>query len=472
MNYPQTVEKVNVLILSDDRATQKSLYELLCRNGYIVDITESVEGAVSHIEKKFCHVILTDMYTAGLELLKIINNSCPIPMIMLTSYSNIEFAVKSVKMGVFDYLLRPVEDKKIISAIERASTVISPLEKGRAVLKKPLQKEDIYHDLLGRSNHMKNIYSLIGRIANAKATVLLCGESGTGKRVIAHAIHEADSTKRDRPFIEVSCGALPKDVIESELFGHTKGAFTGAIVDRKGRFELAHSGTILLDDIDCFSLELQAKLLRVLQEKEFERVGDNKTIKVDARVIAATNQDLRKAVNDGRFREDLYYRINVISIKIPPLRERKEDLHLFITHFVNFYSKENNRKIKKISQEALQPLLSYDWPGNVRELENIIERAVILDVDDIIDKDDLPESIFDEKKNLAVGSSASIIQDRLKPLKEALREPEKVHILNILQEVGWNKKKAALRLGVNRTTLYNKLRLHNIGSNSNSNKNN
>ena len=288
------------------------------------------------------------------------------------------------------------------------------------------------------------------------------GDSGTGKRLLAHAIHKADKKRRHKPFIEVSCGALPREIIESELFGHTKGAFTGAISDRKGRFELAHGGTMLLDDIDSLPLDLQVKLLRVMQQKEFERVGDHRTIKVDVRIITSTNQDLEKLVADKKFREDLYYRLNVISINIPPLRERKEDLQLLVDHFVDLYSKENHKKIKGVSPDALQAMMNYSWPGNIRELENIIERAVILDTDNVIKPADLPDIITNGNVLLNVESNQNIITKFTSTLKDILQEPEKVHILRVLKEVGGNKKKAARKLGVNRTTLYNKLRKYSI----------
>ena len=287
------------------------------------------------------------------------------------------------------------------------------------------------------------------------------GESGTGKRMIARAIHKSDKKRRDKPFMEISCGALPREIIESELFGHTKGSFTGAINERKGRFELAHGGTVLLDDIDSFSLDLQVKLLRVLQHKEFERVGDHKTIKVGVRFIVSTNQDLEKAIADKKFREDLYYRLNVISITVPPLRNRKDDLPLLVNHFMNLYSKENHKKIKCVLDDTISTMMNYDWPGNIRELENIIERAVILDTDGVIGSDDLPELLvgnallpFDTKINGNVVSAVS--------LKDALEEPERVYILQVMEEMGWNKKRAAKRLGVNRTTLYNKLKKYNL----------
>jgi DNA-binding NtrC family response regulator len=364
-------------------------------------------------------------------------------------------------MGAFDYFVRPVEDNKILASIKRALASQTPTEEKATPIRKSLRKGNAYHGLIGGSKIMEDIYSVLERVSNSKATVLLRGESGTGKRLIAHALHETDRKRRNKPIIEMSCGALPREIIESELFGHTKGAFTGAINDRKGRFELADGGTILLDDIDSLALDLQVKLLRVLQHKEFERVGDNKTIKVDVRIVVSTNQDLEKAVHAKKFREDLYYRLNVISINVPPLRERKDDLPLLVEHFINIYSKENSKKIKKISEDVIPILNGYNWPGNIRELENIIERAVILDTNNIIEKEDLPDIILAGSSHLNPGLGDKVIE-AFSSLKHALQEPEKVHILQVLKEVGWNKKKAADKLGVNRTTLYNKLRKYNI----------
>lgn len=460
------MDKCRILIANSDRLTQKSLYEMLCRNEYKVEIADSVKEALDCLEDNFYQVVLTDISDIGdLELLKKISEkSCRSKVIILTSYGNVEAAVNSIKMGAFDYLVRPVEDVKIISSIKRAiasqsASEIMPAPSGKKISK----KNEPFHGLVGNNRTMQDIYSILERISSSKATVLLRGESGTGKRLVAHALHKSDKKRCNRPFVEMSCGALPREIIESELFGHTKGAFTGAINDRKGRFELADGGTILLDDIDSLTLDLQVKLLRVLQHKEFERVGDNRTIKVDVRIIVATNQDLEKAVGAKRFREDLYYRLNVISINIPPLRERKDDLPLLIEHFINIYSKENHKKIKEISRDVMPILINYDWPGNIRELENIIERAVILDTDNVIAKEDLPEIILNRSTYLNSGLGGKVIE-AFSSLKHVLQEPEKVHILHVLKEVGWNKKKAATKLGVNRTTLYNKLRKYNITS--------
>ncbi|MBF0217254.1 MAG: sigma-54-dependent Fis family transcriptional regulator [Candidatus Omnitrophica bacterium] len=321
---------------------------------------------------------------------------------------------------------------------------------------------DDFYGIIGKSPGMKKIFSMVDKIAASSATVLIHGESGTGKRVIAHAIHKADKGPRGKgPFIEISCGALPREIIESELFGHTKGAFTGAINDHKGRFEQADKGTILLDDIDTLSLDLQVKLLRVLQQKEFERVGDHKTVKVDARIIATTNNDLKKLVAEKKFREDLYYRLFVISLDSPPLRGRKEDLPLLVTHFLGVYSGENRKKINGVSDEAMSVLMEYNWPGNIRQLENVMERAVIMDSDGEITKEDLPEELS-QKASGPLVPERDASSEEPGALKDFLKQPEKVYILNVLKEVGWNKKKAACKLGVNRTTLYNKIRKYNI----------
>ena len=454
------MNKPRVLIASEDRLTRKSLYELICQHGYEAGITHSVKDVMACLDEKICHVILADIAGADdLKILKLIKEKgYPSRIITMASHSDIEESLNGVAT---DCLVRPVEDKKIISSIEKALSKASCGEPKSSFLKKPLHKEDTFYDLVGQSPSFKEIYSLIERISSSKATILLRGESGTGKRMIARAIHKADKKRRDKPFMEISCGALPREIIESELFGHTKGSFTGAINERKGRFELAHGGTVLLDDIDSFSPDLQVKLLRVLQHKEFEMVGDHKTIKVDIRFIVSTNQDLEKAIADKKFREDLYYRLNVISITVPPLRNRKDDLPLLVNHFMNLYSKENHKKIKCVSDDTMNTLMSYDWPGNIRELENIIERAVILDTDGVIENDDLPELLvgsalasFDAK----IGANASGAVS----LKDALKEPEKVYILRIMKEVGWNKKRAAGKLGVNRTTLYNKLRKYSL----------
>jgi DNA-binding NtrC family response regulator len=465
MKFLDSENKAHILLINNDRLVQKSLYELLSRNGYKVDMAHTHETALQRLEKKEFQVILTDNDGSNtIESLKRIKvKAAGSEIIMLASSGDVDHAVNSIKFGAFDYLVRPVEDEKILSSIERAineccakEEVVEPIKKrGRK------KKEEVFHGLVGCHNGLAEICELIDRIANTRATVLIRGESGTGKRVIAQALHDADKKRHGKPFVEISCGALPKDIIESELFGHIKGAFTGAINDRKGRFEMAHGGTLLLDDIDALPLDLQVKLLRVLQQREFERVGDHKTFKVDVRIVASTNQDLERLVANKQFREDLYYRLNVISLNVPPLRKRKEDLPLLVDHFVELYSKENHKDIRGLSTDMLEILKSYNWPGNIRELENIIERGVILDMDGILDTKDLPDILISRSTALAIEEGATGPIDS-HVLKDALKEPEKGHILRILKEVGWNKKKAAERLGINRTTLYNKLRKYNI----------
>jgi len=454
------MNKTRILIISSDRLIQKSLYEMICQHGYEAGITHSVRDTMAYLDEKACQVILADVSGADdIKILKLIKErECPPEIIAMASRNKIEGDLADLAT---DCLIKPVEDKKIISCIEKALARASVGEVKSSFLDKLFHKEETFYDLVGKNESFKEIYSLIERIASSRATILLRGESGTGKRVIARAIHKADKKRKDKPFMEISCGALPREIIESELFGHTKGSFTGAINERKGRFEMAHGGTVLLDDIDSFSLDLQVKLLRVLQHKEFERVGDNKTIKVDIRFIVSTNQDLEKAIAERKFREDLYYRLNVISINIPPLRKRKDDLPLLVSHFMKIYSKENHKKIKSVSDDTMNILKCYDWPGNIRELENIVERAVILDMDGVIENDDLPELLVSkameslDTKEIENGPVGAY-------LKDILKEPEKLHILRTMKEMGWNKNKAARKLGVNRTTLYNKLKKYNL----------
>ena len=313
---------------------------------------------------------------------------------------------------------------------------------------------DSFYDMVGKSPAMQKIYNLIETICTTRATVLVYGESGTGKRMIAHALHNFNEQERVKPFVEVSCGALSETLLESELFGHVKGSFTGAFKDRVGRFEMADGGTIFLDEIDAFSPLLQVKLLRVLQDGEFERVGETKTSKVNVRVIAATNQNLQELILKGKFREDLYYRLNIICIDIPPLRKRKEDISILAEHFIKKHSVHTGQKINGISKEAHSVLLNYNWPGNIRELENVIERAVILTRSNLIMPQDFPERLDHQKP---IVNNKDHDQNHLN-LKDALQSPEKDFIVKTLESVKWNRTQAAKALGVERTTLYKKMR--------------
>ena len=302
---------------------------------------------------------------------------------------------------------------------------------------------------------MQKVYQMIDAVATTNATILITGESGTGKGLIARAIHQCDQNRKDKPFVEVSCGAITETLLESELFGHVKGAFTGAFKDKEGRFEYAHGGTIFLDEIDAFSPGLQVKLLRVLQDGVFERVGENKTRKADARIIVATNCDLPELVKKGQFREDLYYRINVIAIQPPSLRERREDIESIANFYITKFSRDNGKNVKGMSEEVKRLFLDYPWPGNIRELENAIEGAVIMSKEGLVQRWDIPNI---EKFNLQ--TSTPVNRDKL--LKKAVEQPERDHILVVLKECKWNRNKAASVLGINRTTLYNKMKKYSI----------
>ncbi|MFH1778034.1 MAG: sigma-54 dependent transcriptional regulator [Candidatus Omnitrophota bacterium] len=450
----------SILVVDDENLIRKSLYELLRRDGYSVDTATNGEEALKKIDHNF-DVVISDIKMPkmdGLELLKEIKAAhLHTEVVLITGYGNIEDAVEAMRQGAFDYITKPIVDNEIKIIINKIISRQKLIEENQ-YLRKRLEttERDKFHGIIGHNINMQKIYALIEAIASTKANVLITGESGTGKRVIAHAIHACDTIRHNKPFVEVSCGALPPTLLESELFGHVKGAFTDASKDRIGRFEAANGGTILLDEIDTFSPYLQVKLLRILQQGEFERVGDTSTVKIDVRIIAATNRDLETDISNNKFREDLYYRINVIKIDIPPLRERLDDLPLLVDHFIKRYSAKMNKKINNISEEALSAMKLYNWPGNIRELENIIERAVILAKEASITINEMPPVIsLSDKKKMPYNHQQNT-------LKKALQEPEKQLILDILEKTNWNRKKAAALLGINRTTLYNKIKKYKI----------
>ncbi|PIQ89448.1 MAG: hypothetical protein COV72_02785 [Candidatus Omnitrophica bacterium CG11_big_fil_rev_8_21_14_0_20_42_13] len=453
------INSLRILIVDDEPLIRSSLQEALRIDGYDVKSASCADEALANISQNSIDIVITDLKMPGLsgmQLLKVVKDKYPqIAVVLITGHGNIETAVEAMKSGAFDYITKPLVDSEIKVIIQKIAEQKKLIQEN-AFLKEKLAQatRENFCDMFGASNAMQKIYRMIETIANTKATILITGESGTGKRLVAMAIHKNDSLRNNMPFIEVSCGALPENLLESELFGHVKGAFTGAIRDRKGRFELADKGTIFLDEIDTFSPSLQVKLLRVLQEGDFEHVGSTKTIRTDTRIIAATNQNLEKLINDGKFREDLFYRLNVISISIPPLRERKEDIPILTEHFVKKYNKKNNTEVK-ISAEIIKIFSDYDWPGNVRELENAVEHAVVVAKHGQITQPALPQHILRNKKK-------AIEQAQNKNLKNVLSEPEREIILNSLNANRWNRKKTAQSLGINRCTLYNKMKRLNI----------
>ena len=449
----------NVLIVDDEPLIRKSLYEILRIEGYNAHMAGTGEEAMDLLKEDLMDVVITDMKLpkmSGIDLLeKIKKNYQDTEVVLITGFGSIETAVEAMKKGAYDYITKPIIDNEIKMIIQKIIEKKEILEENKDLKQRIARtSRSSYFDMIGSSEKMQKIYHIIDSVASTHATILITGESGTGKGLIAKAIHATDRDRKDKPFVEVSCGALTETLLESELFGHVKGSFTGAIRDKEGRFEYAKGGTVFLDEIDAFSLNLQVKLLRVLQDGVFECVGDNVTRKTDARIIVATNQDLMELVEQGKFREDLYYRINVISIHVPPLRERKEDIDILTNHFVEEYSKKSGKTIAGLSPDVKKMFVEYNWPGNIRELENAIEGAVIMTKTEVINKWDIP--------NAAKFSTDAITPTEGKPLKKVLEQPEREMIISVLNECNWNRNKAAASLGVNRTTLYNKMKKYHI----------
>ncbi len=451
--------KPKILIVDDEISTTETLQGFLKKKGFDVTAEHDPETAVELIREKEYDLMIADYRMPkmnGLELIQKVREIDPVvAIIMISAYGKIETAVQIMKSGASDYLTKPIDLKELLLLIDKCIENRNLLVENRQ-LKDILQERFRFENIVGNSSGLNEVMSMVQRVASSNATVILRGESGTGKELIAMALHFA-SERKDKPFVKVSCAALPESLLESELFGHVKGSFTGAITDRKGKFEEADSGTIFLDEIGEISQTTQTKLLRVLQEREFERVGSNQTIKVDVRIIAATNKDLEEAVRMKEIRDDLYYRLNVVPIFIPPLRKRREDIVPLIEHFTSKFAKENNRKIKGVTQEAQKALIKYDFPGNIRELENIIERAIVLARDEVISIKDLP---------MTVTSGHEGEEKDEKPLLELmpLEEAEKMLIEMALQKHNGVQTRAAKELGISERALRYKIKVKGVNN--------
>jgi DNA-binding NtrC family response regulator len=438
---------VHILVVDDDEITCSLLEEVLSKEGYEVEKALNGSEAIAKGSEKNYAVVLTDIKMAGVDGMEVLHSyrkrSPETIVIMMTAFGSIETAIGAIKEGAYDYVSKPFKLDEIKLTIRRA------LEQKRLTEENQLYRQELIskyklENIVGRTPAMLQVYKTIARVADSRSTVLLVGESGTGKELVARAIH-FNSPRAAKPFVAVDCGSLAETLLESELFGHVRGAFTGAVASKKGLFEEADGGTCFLDEVGDIGLTMQAKLLRVLQEHEIKRVGGTETLKVDVRIVAATNKNLEELVEERKFREDLFYRLNVVAIHLPPLRERAEDIPLLANHFLRKYAEENKKSISQISPEALELFSTYRWPGNVRELENVIERSVTLSQHSVILSEDLPRRIRAEKKEPAAATLPSHLP---------LAELEKMYIQKILQETGGNKKKTAEILGIDRRTLY------------------
>jgi len=435
-------------VVDDEQNIRKMLVRVLSSEGYTIKEAANGLEALKKLEGENCSLVLLDLKMPGLngiEILRKIKEYDPnLPVIMMSAYGSIAEAVEAMKLGALDYLIKPFDIEELKIIVKRAIKQYE-LKVENIYYREEEEKRFNFEEIIGKSNSINRVLEMIKNVASTPATVLITGESGTGKELIARAIHK-NSLRKDGPFVVVNCAAFSLNLLESELFGHEKGAFTGAISRRIGRFEMANGGTIFLDEIGEMDLSIQTKLLRVLQEKEFERVGSSKTIKVDARILTATNKDLKREVKEGRFREDLFYRINVFNIDVPPLRERKEDIPLLVEHFINKYNKILNKRVKKVSTKAMDFLIDYNYPGNIRELENIIERSIIMAKDEIVD-----ENYF-----------YFIEQERKFEKKGTLKDVEKELIIKYLIQNKGNRTKTAEILGISRRSLQNKIKEYQI----------
>jgi two-component system response regulator AtoC len=455
--------KFKILIIDDEQSIRDIFSLLLEEKGYLVETAETGRDGLSQARKFLPDVILLDMNlpdTTGIEVLSKIKKSLTqTEVIIITAFGTIKNAIEATKMGAYDYLEKPVDNDELLLLISRALEVKRLLREVEE-LKSELSERYRFSNIIGTSSKMNSIFQMMEKIARVDGTVLITGESGTGKELVARAIH-FNSPRKDGPFVVVNCGAIPRDLIESEFFGHTKGAFTDAKTEKTGKFELANKGTIFLDEVGELSPEAQVKLLRALGEKEIVKIGGTKTIPIDVRIIAATNQDLEEREKKGDFREDLYWRLAVLSLHLPPLREKKEDIPLLCEHLIQKYNQELNSEIKDITDQALEYMLHYSWPGNIRELENVIYEAMVLSDSFSVEEKNLPMRLKGseaEKEGVLFESDRSLNEE----IHSITEKIEKKLIKKALREAGGNKTKAAQKLGISRKTLFNKMTQHNI----------
>ncbi|MEI7830438.1 MAG: sigma-54 dependent transcriptional regulator [Prolixibacteraceae bacterium] len=440
-------KKISILIVDDEESVRDSLYNWFIEDGYYVECAENAKKALSILQSDSFDIILADIKMPGmdgLEMLKRIKSlKSDAIVIIMTAFATVDTAVQALKDGAFDYVTKPFDPDDLSHLIRNASKQISLIEENEILKDKVFSLENV-EDMVGQSEAMQEVFKQIESVAQSSSSVIITGESGTGKELVAKAIH-ANSSRKFFPMVSVHCGALTESLLESELFGHEKGAFTGAVYNRKGRFEMADSGTIFLDEIATISPKMQVELLRVLETKSFIRVGGNKEISSDFRVLCATNRDLKSMVDKGLFREDLYYRLNVVNINVPPLRERIEDIPMLIGYFIKKYCSSMNRPEIPIEPAALQRMEEYSYPGNIRELENMVERAIVVGNGKKIMLRDLP-----------------LIKEKSQPSFESLDDLGKKHILQILNKYSWNITVSAKALKLDRVTLYNKIKKYGL----------
>ena len=449
-----------ILIVDDEKNYLVVLEALLGPEGYEILTADNARDATRLIRDSDLDLVITDMKmpgTTGMELLEESKKTKPdLPIIMMTAYGTIEMAVEAMKKRAYDYITKPFQNEELKLTVKKALENYRLIKENR-FLSEALSDRYRYGNIIGKSKAMLEIYDLISKVAQSRASVLITGASGTGKELIAKAIHY-DSPRKDRPFISINCGALTETLLESELFGHEKGAFTGAVSMRKGRFELADGGTLFLDEVADMPPSLQVKLLRVLQEMEFERVGGTKTIQVDVRVLSASNRNIKEDVAEGHFREDLLYRLNVINIEVPSLRERTEDIRLLVNHFIEKYRQDEDKNKIELSPGAWKALYSYSWPGNIRELENTVERAVVLNTDGLISLEDLPDELSGKQEEVDVDKF--IPPDA--PLQKTLEQIEERLIRRALKQCDNIQAHAAEMLGITRSLIQHKMKKYNI----------